>query len=323
MDVGQQLVRSLNQWVKDSRGLLIANVFNEYISSVGKSVNDHFKNIQYRYKGNPIKRSINLAPTKARKSKTYLKIAQITLIYKIGDKSKIENYRPISIIPAFSKVVEKLIYTRLMTFLSQYNLIFGNQSSFMKNKSTSVATPQLIDKIITAIENKEYVTGVFLDLEKASDCVNITIKLDNLWNLSIRETGHELIKSYMSNRKQFVLLKTNSGSFKSKITNIKYGGPQDIQYRSDNCTKILYADDTSIVCKHEDYDSLEVLFNSRAYRDSTVKSWLCYTSLSEMCSHQINFIIIIIIVIDIAEKLLDIMANYDGSVYDRPMSNEK
>ncbi|XP_049947760.1 uncharacterized protein LOC126456048 [Schistocerca serialis cubense] len=66
-----------------------------------------------------------------------LKTAQVTLIHKKGDNSKIENYCPISILPAFSKVVEKVIYTRLMTFLSRHNLIFENQNGFMKNKSTS------------------------------------------------------------------------------------------------------------------------------------------------------------------------------------------
>ncbi|XP_049833358.1 uncharacterized protein LOC126277826 [Schistocerca gregaria] len=183
----------------------IANVFNEYFSSVGKSVNDDFKNLQHRYRGIPIKQSMYLAPTNNKEAKNIvmslkntksagydglsictlkrctdnisdamatavndviasgcfpysLKTAQVTPIHKKGDKSKIENYCPISILPAFSKVVEKVIHTRLMTFLSQHNLIFESQNGFMKNKSTSVAAAQLIDKIIRAIENKEYVT---------------------------------------------------------------------------------------------------------------------------------------------------------------------
>ncbi|XP_046994471.1 uncharacterized protein LOC124606530 [Schistocerca americana] len=247
--------RSTSDFTIDRKGHImkcqcqIANVFNEHFSSVGKSVNDHFKNLQHRYRGIPSKQSIYLAPTnnkevknivmslKNTKSAGYDGLSISTLKMCINNISDVMA----------TAVVEKVIYTRLMTFLSQHNLIFENQNGFMKNKSTSVAAAQLIDKIIKAIENKEYVTGVFLDLEKAFECVNITILFDKLWNPGIRGTGYELIKLYMSNRKQFVLLKTNSGSYKSKITDIKYGVPQD---------------DTSIVCKHKDYESLEVLCNS-------------------------------------------------------------
>ncbi|XP_049941004.1 uncharacterized protein LOC126417150 [Schistocerca serialis cubense] len=87
-----------------------------------------------------------------------LKTAQVTPIYKKGDKSKTENYHPISILPAFSKVVEKVIYTQLMTFLSQHNLIFENQNGFMKNKSTS----KNFHNNVIAIVLKHAITTIYI-----------------------------------------------------------------------------------------------------------------------------------------------------------------
>lgn len=308
-------------FIKDQ--LKIANIFNEYFSSVGESINDKHKNLQYCFKGNPSEHSIYLAPTNCEEIKNIisslkpsssaghdgvnvnvlkacsqnisvslsvavnniiesgtfpdrLKIAQVTPIFKKGDKNKIENCRPISILPVFSKIVEKVIYNRIINFLNKHNLMFENQNGFLKGKSTSTAAAQLIEEVLSGIEIKEHIAGVYLDLEKAFDCVNVDILLVKLWNIGIRGTAYDLIKSYMSNRKQFVLLKTESGVYKSNITHIKYGVPQcsvlgpllfliyvnDIKYCRLNLKIVLYADDTSIVCKKESCNELETQCNN-------------------------------------------------------------
>jgi potassium voltage-gated channel Eag-related subfamily H protein 8 len=68
-----------------------------------------------------------------------LKKASVVPIYKAGDKSIFTNYRPISILPAFSKVFEKVITNRLDSFLSKYNILFDKQFGFRKNHSTAMA----------------------------------------------------------------------------------------------------------------------------------------------------------------------------------------
>lgn len=96
-----------------------------------------------------------------------MKTAKVIPIYKTGDKHVLSNYRPISLLPQFSKILEKIFYTRLDEFITKHNILYEQQYGFRANRTTSFAIIEFIEKITKAIENKEYAVGIFLDLKKS------------------------------------------------------------------------------------------------------------------------------------------------------------
>jgi hypothetical protein len=93
-------------------------------------------------------------------------LAKVLLTFKKGQKQEISNYRPISILPIFSKILETLMYTynRVMSFLNKFNLISNAQNGFRKKKSTFTAIHIFVDDIQKALDNKQFALGIFLDL---------------------------------------------------------------------------------------------------------------------------------------------------------------
>ena len=111
-----------------------------------------------------------------------LKYAKVKPIFKSGDVSEIGNYRPISVLTFFSKILEKIMYNRVYCYLTKHKLLFNKQFWFSKkqNNSTEHALLELSDKILKSFEMGESMLGVFIDLSKAFDTINHSILLDNL-----------------------------------------------------------------------------------------------------------------------------------------------
>ena len=114
-----------------------------------------------------------------------LKIALVTPVYKAGDRESFSNYRPISVLSCISKILEKLMYKRLIKFLNKHNILNKHQYGFRNKRSTDLALIELTDWITKAIENNEYTLGIFLDLSEAFGTINHEILLKKavfLWN---------------------------------------------------------------------------------------------------------------------------------------------
>ena len=120
----------------------------------------------------PLTDIFNLSITSSGTVPMELKIARVVPLFKAGDKSIFSNYRPISLLPSFSKILEKLVYNRLIDYLSKYKKLSASQFGFRKYHSTEYALALLYDKISSAIDSNEATVGTFIDLSKAFDTVN-------------------------------------------------------------------------------------------------------------------------------------------------------
>jgi hypothetical protein len=180
--------------------------------------------------------------------------------------------RPISLLTAFSKVFEKVIYTRLYQHLNQNNILINDQYGFRSNSSTDIASFKLINEILLAINNKLTVGGIFCDLEKSFDCVNHNILLSKLELYGIAGKFKALITSYPNDRYQKVVIdnRKTHNSTSSEWEIIKHGVPQGsilgplffLVYVNDlPKVIILYADDTSVTISNPSLQDLEINMN--------------------------------------------------------------
>ena len=108
------------------------------------------------------------------------KIAKVVPIFKKEDPLKCSNYRPMSLLSIFSKILEKLIYSRMCSFLEVNKLLQDKQFGFRSKHSTTHALTSLTESIKNFLDKKEIVSGIFIDLEKAFDTVNHSILCDKL-----------------------------------------------------------------------------------------------------------------------------------------------
>lgn len=152
----------------------------------------------------------------------HFKEAVVTPIFKSGNKTSLENYRPISLISNLNKILEKIIKTRMTSYLKKYKLISEFQYGFQEKKSTTDAIKKLTSMIYRAVDQSRPSLCVFLDLAKAFDTVSHPQLLKNLEQIGFRGVVFQLFKSYLENRRQHV--KINQILSEPKI--IEYGVPQ-------------------------------------------------------------------------------------------------
>ena len=127
-------------------------------------------------------------------------------IYKKGDKSNFANYRPISILPAFSKIFEKLAYNRIINFVAKHNILSDNQYGFRKGRSTDTAIHHaLVEKFYETVENDDIMIGLFIDFSRAFDTISHNVLLQKLYHYGFRAIALDWSTNYLYNRKQFVM----------------------------------------------------------------------------------------------------------------------
>ena len=132
-----------------------------------------------------------------------LKIAKVIPVYKNNEDHLLNNYRPISIISIFDKVLEKLMFNRLQKFLDKNDIFYKYQFSFRKNHATSHTLMDVTDFIYKGLDEGKFVFGLHIDLKKAFDTAAHNILLYNMQHYGIRGSALEWFKSYSKERKQF------------------------------------------------------------------------------------------------------------------------
>ena len=115
------------------------------------------------------------------------------------------NYRPISLLSVFSKIIERLMYSRLLNFINKHKIFNKLQFGFRNNHSTFMALVILVENLVNALDNGKCAVGIFLDFQEAFDTVDHCILLDKLYCYGIRGIQHEWFISYLSSRQQSVM----------------------------------------------------------------------------------------------------------------------
>ena len=101
-------------------------------------------------------------------------------IHKKADETDLNNYRPISLLPAVSKIIEKVIYNQVYNYFENHNVLYEHQYGFRKQHSTEHAVIELVDRTTIALDKDETPINIFLDLSKALDTLDHNILLNKL-----------------------------------------------------------------------------------------------------------------------------------------------
>ena len=199
-----------------------------------------------------------------------LKVAKVVPVFKSGRKDLMDNYRPISLLSCYSKIIEKIVCSRLTSFLDTNNLITNSQYGFRKKHSTLHPLIHFQNFISTALDKKQHAVAIFCDLRKAFDTVDHRILLTKLRKLGVR--GAELLwfQNYLQNRKQIVCVNGSNSLLLSILIGVPQGsilGPllfliyiNDLPLCSE-LLALLFADDTTLLLADENLDDLIVKVN--------------------------------------------------------------
>ena len=185
------------------------------------------------------------------------KTAKIIPVYKKGSKTEITNYRPISLLSNVSKIFEKVMHSRLYSFLDKFKCLYDLQFGFRNKHSTSHTLIDITETIRKALDTNKFACGIFVDLQKAFDTVNHEILLSKLYYYGVRGLPLEWFRSYLEGRTQFVNINGSNSSSRIVTSGVPQGsilGPllfliyiNDLNKCIKHATAYHYADDTNLL----------------------------------------------------------------------------
>ncbi len=212
------------------------------------------------------------------------KFARVIPLYKKGSKLEHGNYRPVSILCSLSKIIEKIIFEQIDTYLASHNLLYEFQSGFRKSHSTDTCVLYLTDHIRREVDKGYFCGMVMLDLQKAFDTVDHGILICKLKAIGFNDLAVSWVSSYLRDRKQVV----DIGGTMSQPQCIECGVPQGSVlgplsfliyiyiYINDlrsvcSCELFLYADDSALLVSHKDKNIVE---RTLSVELSNVSRWM-------------------------------------------------
>lgn len=235
----------------------------------------------------PLTYICNLAITSGIFPRAFKK-ALIIPVHKSGSRDRVDNYRPISILPSMSKILEKIMNTRLITFLEAKGLLSSSQFGFRAGVSTENAVHELTNYIFQNIDEDKKCLAIFLDLAKAFDTVSIPLLIKKLERIGVRDMQLRLFGNFLNNRTQYVRI----GDVISDDRPVSYGIPQGsilgptlfLVYVNELCKLelpngriISFADDTALTFSAK---SWEEVFSQAQHGFDIVNDWLCNNVLT-------------------------------------------
>ena len=222
------------------------------------------------------------------------KLAKVTALYKAGDKDDPGNYRPISILPLLSKILEKCSHEQLLSFIDEHNILTHKQYGFRKNFSTVHLMIDLFENIYKSKSKTPCI--IFLDVKKAFDTVDHNILLEKLHYYGIRGTTLEWFKSYLKDRNQLTCINKEV----SDTCNITCGVPQgsilgpllfslyinDMPLACKESEPYLFADDGALFFEHVDREN----FSNVKKELGNIVQWM---DVNKLCIHidKTNFMV--------------------------------
>ena len=218
------------------------------------------------------------------------KISKVIPIFKKGSRLLVSNYRPISLLSNLNKILEKLVHIRVYKFLEDFNCLYSLQFGFRQKHSTNHALIDITETIRSALDNKKYVCGVFVDLQKPFDTVNHEILVAKLDHYGIRGVANNWFSSYLSNRTQFVSIL----GFESDTKPMRHGVPQgsvlgpllfliyinDLHCSIKHSKVYHFADDTNLLNISNSSKRLQKLVNADL---KILYNWLLANKISLNC----------------------------------------
>ena len=215
------------------------------------------------------------------------KVARVLPFHKKGPRNLPDNYRPISILPAISKIIERILYDQLYDYLSANDILCERQFGFRRLHSTASALLDGTNSWYLNMDRKMFNLVVFLDLKKAFDTVNHEILLRKMEIYGVTGNALNLMKSYLTDRKQICQLNGVSSTENQIGCGIPQGsilGPlffllyiNDLPECLRQTTPRLFADDTNLTATGKTVEEAERAMNGDL---EYVKNWLLANKLS-------------------------------------------
>ncbi len=215
------------------------------------------------------------------------KTAIVTPIYKDGCRTDCSNYRPISVLPVLSKILERAVHAQLYNHLLENNLLTNTQSGFRPRHSTLTAATDVTDYILGNMDKGDLTGAVFLDLKKAFDTVDHGVLLSKLCNLGIKNNELNWFTNYLSNRQQCTVINNVYSDYMQISVGVPQGsilGPllficfiNDLPNVIAQSKIVLYADDTAILYNAKTSSEVNTVLNEEI---SHVASWMYRNKLT-------------------------------------------
>lgn len=219
-----------------------------------------------------------------------LKTSIVSPIFKKGDSNNLSNYRPISVFPILSKIFEKIMHDKMLSYLSSINFFSKNQFGFLPGSNTENALVEFTNFIYNSVDSNRETLAIFLDVSKAFDSVNHNILLQKLFSIGFRGNIFKFFESYLSNRFQFVKI-NNTLSNKLGVTRGIFQGTllgpllfliyiNDLCNLNLNAKIICFADDSTLLYSCSNLADLNTQINEDLKQ---IRRWFIDNDLTINC----------------------------------------